>query len=193
MDVPIYIKDEFGDFYRDLFSHQVKKENGKAVFMEYAWDMAWCDPCAAQPLSRDELRQLGVMWLADPPKPNNRGGIQPQPVDVFVTRLHLRYDATTFPEDLSFQITGDRQNYQGRYVLRHPWRGDFASCPQAQEYGNRLVERWDTEATTLAELTGRDVEDIRKRMADEGYSASALTGYQDNPRRSWWEKLWGKG
>ncbi|MEM9530248.1 MAG: DUF2330 domain-containing protein [Pseudomonadota bacterium] len=193
MDVPIYIKDEFGDFYRDLFRHQVNKENGKAVFMEYAWDMAWCDPCAAQPLSQDELRQLGVMWLPDQPKGPSNGWDQLRPVDVFVTRLHLRYDASTFPEDLNFQITGDRQNYQGRYVLRHPWRGDFASCPEAQQYGNQLVERWDTEATTLAELTGRDVKEIRRRMAEGGYSASALNGYQDNPRRSWWEKLWGKG
>ncbi|MEM9530250.1 MAG: DUF2330 domain-containing protein [Pseudomonadota bacterium] len=193
MDVPIYIKDEFGDFYRDLFSHQVKKENGKAVFMEYAWDMAWCDPCAAQPLSRDELRQLGVMWLGDQPPPSPNGWNRPQPVDVFVTRLHVRYDAKTFPEDLNFQITGDRQNYQGRYVLRHPWRGDFASCPEAQQYGNQLVERWDTEASTLADLTGRDVKEIRRRMAEGGYSASALSGYQDNPRRSWWETLWGKG
>ena len=21
----------------------------RAVFLEYAWDMAWCDPCAADP------------------------------------------------------------------------------------------------------------------------------------------------
>jgi hypothetical protein len=29
-----------------------------AVFLEYAWDMNWCDPCAADPLSQDELRKL---------------------------------------------------------------------------------------------------------------------------------------
>jgi hypothetical protein len=28
----------------------------RAVFVEYAWDMGWCDPCAANPLSADELR-----------------------------------------------------------------------------------------------------------------------------------------
>ena len=33
------------------------------VFLEYAWDMAWCDPCAADPLSTDQLRKLGVFWL----------------------------------------------------------------------------------------------------------------------------------
>ena len=31
-----------------------------AVFLEYAWDMAWCDPCAADPLSTRELRELGL-------------------------------------------------------------------------------------------------------------------------------------
>ena len=191
MDVPIYIKDEFGDFYKDMFAHQVKKENGKAVFMEYAWDMSWCDPCAADPLSASQLRELGVMWLGDP----GQGGVQPMPrgpqaVDVFVTRLHVRYDAKTFPEDLQFQVTGDRQNYQGRYVLRHPWRGDYSSCAAAGEYANRLVDRWDTEAKSLANLTGWDIEDIRERMAADGYSASAINVSQ-KPKAPWWSRLWG--
>ena len=30
-----------------------------SVFTEYAWDMGWCDPCASDPLSNDELRNLG--------------------------------------------------------------------------------------------------------------------------------------
>ena len=193
MDVPIYVKDEFGDFYRDMFAHQVKKENGKAVFMEYAWDMSWCDPCAADPLSASQLRELGVMWLGDggqgdrPIRPMPRGGAAP--VDVFVTRLHLRYDANTFPEDLKFQVTGDRQNYQGRYVLRHPWRGDYNSCEAAGDYANGLVDRWDEEAKTLAKLTGWDINDIRDRMAEDGYSASAIN-VETKPKKAWWSRLW---
>ena len=31
---------------------QVRRQDMRAVFLEYAWDMAWCDPCAADPLSR---------------------------------------------------------------------------------------------------------------------------------------------
>jgi len=194
MDVPIYVKDEFGDFYRDMFAHQVKKENGKAVFMEYAWDMSWCDPCAADPLTASQLRELGVMWLDEggqgdqPIRPMPRGGAAP--VDVFVTRLHLRYDANTFPEDLKFQVTGDRQNYQGRYVLRHPWRGDYTSCEAAGDYANGLVDRWDEEAKTLAKLTGWDINDIRDRMAEDGYSASAIN-VQPKPKKPWWSRLWG--
>ena len=192
MDVPIYIKDEFGDFYKDMFAHQVEKENGKAVFMEYAWDMSWCDPCAAEPLSRCELQELGVMWLDEGPQEDVRPGWGPQPVDVFVTRLHLRYDAATFPEDLEFQVTGDRTNYQGRYVLRHPWRGDYGQCDAAGQYANDLVERWEKEAVELAKLTGRDVNDIRAKMASLGYSDAILKDVDYTPsKKSWWQKLWG--
>lgn len=196
MDVPVYLKDEFGDFYKDMFRHQVKKENGKAVFMEYAWDMNWCDPCAADPLSQSELRELGVHWLENTSGPNVRPGRgrpirqRPQATNVFVTRLHLRYDAKTFPEDLKFQTTGDRTNYQGRYVLRHAWRGDYEQCEAAGEYANGLVGRWDEEAKTLASLTGRDINDIRDRMKEEGMSAAALN-IETRPVRSWWQNLWG--
>ncbi|MEL7130573.1 MAG: hypothetical protein AAGK23_13605, partial [Pseudomonadota bacterium] len=116
-----------------------------------------------------------------------------KPVDVFVTRLHLRYDATTFPEDLQFQTTGDRTNYQGRYVLRHAWRGDYEQCEAAGDYANGLVDRWDEEAKTLARLTGRDVNAIRERMAEEGMSASALGLEEVKPKRKWWDRLWGRG
>ena len=194
MDVPIFVKDEFGDFYRDMFAHQVEKENGKAVFMEYAWDMSWCDPCAAEPLSRSELQELGVMWLDedDMGEPQRGFAPGPQPVDVFVTRLHLRYDAQTFPQDLTFQVTGDRQNYQGRYVLRHPWRGDFNQCEAARDYADTLVSRWDQEAENLAKLTGWDEAEIKQKMADGGYSASAID-IEAKPKKPWWQKLWGNG
>ena len=194
MDVPIYVKDEFGEFYKAMFGHQTEKENGKAVFMEYAWDMAWCDPCAANPLTPSELRELGVMWM-------NEGGQgdqqitrpMPQAVDAFVTRLHVRYDAESFPEDLSFQVTGDRENYQGRYVLRHPWRGDYGQCEAAGEYAEGLVERWDAEAESLARLTGWDEAEIKQKMADGGYSAASV-GVEPKPKkRNWWQRLWGNG
>src|SRR5207247_9104896 len=42
-DVPEFVKAEFSDFYRDLFSTQVKSNGMEVVFTEYAWDMGWCD------------------------------------------------------------------------------------------------------------------------------------------------------
>ena len=159
--------------------------------------MSWCDPCAADPLSQSELRELGVHWLgnASAPRPNEsftppRRTLRPQAQNVFVTRLHLRYDAKTFPEDLKFQTTGDRTNYQGRYVLRHAWRGDYGKCEAAGTYANGLVDRWDKEAKTLASLTGRDINDIRERMKEEGMSAAALNLGDIKPTK-WWENLWG--
>jgi len=110
-----------------------------------------------------------------------------------VTRLHVRYDAETFPEDLEFQVTGDRSNYQGRYVLRHPWRGDYGECEAAGDYAVNLVERWDDEANQLAKLTGRDFDAIKTKMASLGYSDAILNNVSVEPKekKNWWQKLWG--
>ena len=176
-DLPVYVKEEFPQFYRAMFGHQVKREDMRAVFLEYAWDMSWCDPCAADPLSPLELRKLGVFWL---PQPNQRGDrLIPVGADVFVTRLHVRYDAAHFPEDLVFQETADRGSFQGRYVLRHPWKGE-ARCEAAERYRESLRARVDTEATTLASLTGWPLDDIRRKVGP-------LPG-PDN--RTWWQKLY---
>jgi len=185
VDVPLFVEDEFADFYRALFEHQVEENRMRAVFLEYAWDMAWCDPCAAEPLSPDELRDLGVFWLDGRPGPEPMGGrIRPMPVpqahDVFVTRLHLRYDRDHFPEDLLFQETGDRANHQGRYVLRHPWTGSD-ECPAAKEYRRELAERRERDARTLAGLTGWDLAEIRKKMELDG---------EPPGKEPWWKRLW---
>ena len=63
IDVPLYVKDEFGPFYKAVFERAVSRENMRAVFVEYAWDMGWCDPCAAEPLSNKELVELGARWI----------------------------------------------------------------------------------------------------------------------------------
>ncbi len=181
MDLPVYIRNEFGEFYRSMFDNQVKKENMEAVFLEYAWDMNWCDPCAADPLSQEELRNLGVFWISDG---GNSEYIMPVPdgaLDVFVTRLHVRYDARHFPQDLVFQETGDRENFQGRYVLRHAWTGTD-SCEALTEYQRQLPKRWQQEAETLASLTGWDINRIRKKM-----------DLKEEPKKDdqkWWERIW---
>jgi hypothetical protein len=169
MDIPAYVKGEFGRFYKALFSDQVRREDMRAVFVEYAWDMGWCDPCAAQPLSREELKSLGVGWIsgaqgqvAPSRRPVMAGG---GAIDVFLTRLHVRYDASHFPEDLVFQETADRTNFQGRFVLRHPWLG-AGDCEAAREYRRALIDRREKEAQTLAWLTGWDINEIRGKMGN---------------------------
>jgi len=138
------------------------------VFVEYAWDMGWCDPCAAKPMTFKELVELGARWLdtdEDVPFGLRRGA------GAFVTRLHVRYDAAHFPEDLAFMETHDRENFQGRYVLRHPWRG-AATCPAAEAYRAALPARFKEEAQNLAGLTGWDAQEIAARMQAAGEPAT---------------------
>lgn len=167
-DVPLFVKDEFGPFYKALFSEQVRREEMRTVFLEYAWNSQWCDPCASEPLSNAELRQLGVWWAAD-------GGGTP----AFVTRLHVRYDRAHFPEDLVFQETGDTQNFQARYILNHPWTGK-ATCPAAKQYQVQLRDRQEKEAENAASLTGWKIGVVRKKMN----IAEAA------PAKKWWASLW---
>ena len=178
MDLPVFVKQEFGDFYKAMFTEQVRKENMRSVFLEYAWDMSWCDPCAADPLSASELRELGVFWLdGDRGRAVKRGA-----QNTFVTRLHVRYDGEHFPEDLVFQETADRTNFQGRYVLRHAYEGEL-SCKYATTYEQELATRHEREAQTLASITGWDIQDIRRKMD--------LGGNAPEPG-SRWERLWKK-
>ena len=82
---------------------------------------------------------------------------------MFVTRLHVRYDAAHFPDDLVFQQTADRSSFQGRYVLQHHWTGP-ETCEAAREYRRGLPARFDREAQTLASLTGWPVNEVRRKM-----------------------------
>lgn len=190
MDIPEYVKDDFGKFYKAMFDRQVGKQEMRAVFTEYFWNMGWCDPCAADPLSPEELKSLGVFWLDEgqgpqpmlPGRPFPRR--RPMPsfggggVPVMVTRLHVRYSPETFPEDLVFQETQDQENFQGRYVMRHAWKGKPEACVEAKSYFEELTRRHGREAVTLAELTGWNVAEIRKKMGVEGKV------------KEWWQELW---
>jgi hypothetical protein len=191
MDIPVFLRADFTTFYKALFDEQARREGHRVVFTEYFWNMAWCDPCAADPLSTDELKAAGVTWLDTasigvPGQPGIArpsrirppgGGAQP----VMLTRLHVRYTAETFPEDLMFQETRDRQNFQTRYVLRHPWKGARDACEQAQRYFEQLAKRQEREAQVAASLTGWNIDVVRNRMGIDLISSG-------NPVRAarWW-------
>ncbi|MFN7963748.1 MAG: DUF2330 domain-containing protein [Thermoanaerobaculia bacterium] len=174
-EIPVFVKDDFPHFYKDLFTRVVDREGKTAVFLEYAWNMNSCDPCSADPLTDAELRELGVFWT----NPMMARGPAP---DVYITRLHVRYDRDHFPEDLVLQETGDRQTFQGRYILRHPWTGS-ARCEAADQYRRSLRDRFEKEAQTLANLTGWDINDIRNRL-------KIPPRPEDEP---WWKKIWKNG
>jgi hypothetical protein len=168
VDVPLFVRNDFTPFYKALFTEQVKKEDSSAVFLEYAWNMSWCDPCASEPLSQDELRKLGVFWF-------DAGS------NVFLTRLHVRYDRAHFPEDLVFQETGDDRSFQARYVLHHP--ANAGQCDAAIAYRRELHQRQEKEARNVAELTGWSVGDMRRKMHLDTASVAPA-------EKKWWEKIW---
>jgi hypothetical protein len=190
VELPTYTRAEFAQFYKAMFETQSKREEYRVVWTEYFWDMAWCDPCAADPLSPEELKGAGVFWLGgdQPPIANAPGATGSPPVatqraaggasPVMLTRLHLRYTPDTLPEDLMFQETQDRQNFQARYVLRHAWSGDVDACDAARRYFDDVAKRQEHEAQTMANLTGWDLNQIRARM-----NIAA-------PKLMWWERLW---
>jgi hypothetical protein len=175
-EIPEYVKDDFANFYRTMFDRQADKEPA-AVFLEYAWNMGWCDPCAADPLSASELRELGAYW-ADPSAGGGPGGSQL----VFITRLHTRYDAEHFPADLTFQETADQSNFQGRFVIRHPWKGG-GTCPALADYLNKLRDRQEQQARTLADLTGWSLASIQAKMPAVATAATQPT---------WWQRMWNR-
>jgi hypothetical protein len=102
--------------------------------------------------------------------------------DVFVTRMHVRYDAQHFPEDLILQETADRNNFQARYVLRHPWKGEYSACPATEEYRRQVLRRQENEARQLANLTAWDINQIRAQMN--------LPADASGSDKKWWRKLW---
>ena len=170
-EIPIYTKVEFGNFYRAVFDTQVKSDDMSVVYLEYAWDMRWCDPCAADPVPNDKLAALGAFWVDQAASPQAPGSaVIWQPPNVYLTRLHVRYDAAHFPEDLIFQETTDRSNFQGRYILRHPYTGPVV-CEEGEAYRRSLGARFDAEASTLSQLTGWDFASIREKMRASGQVA----------------------
>ncbi|MDJ0731895.1 MAG: DUF2330 domain-containing protein [Crocosphaera sp.] len=168
LEIPEFIQQEFAPFYKAMFTRTYEQNGKKVAFIEYAWNMASCDPCSAQPLNREELRKAGVFWLND-----NRFN------NVFITRLHIRYQRETFPEDLKFQETANNQFFQGRYIIRHPFR-EKRDCDAAKRYYQSVRERQEKEAITLSRLTGWNIYDIRKKIN--------FVNFEDTP---WWRPIFG--
>jgi hypothetical protein len=179
-EIPLFVKNEFEDFYKSMFQTAYQREGRNVAFLEYAWDMASCDPCSADPLTQEEMKQAGVFWLDNPPADAPLPGMRPPRrfSSVFITRLHVRYTRDKFPEDLMFQQTGNQEFFQGRYVLRHPYTGEM-KCEAGRQYQRQLPRQFEEQAQTLARLTGWKIEDIRKKLPKlqaQGFS--------------WWEQVW---
>jgi hypothetical protein len=145
--VPLNVESRFGKFYKALFDRTWARQKD-AVFLEYAWNVTptWggmkCDPCVGPPPLTAELSQAGVNWSSS--------GVG---APVYFTRLHVRYGRSYFPQDLVFQETPNRENFQGRYILTHPAQGEL-SCKEGQDYILKLIRTRQREVQNLSALTG---------------------------------------
>ena len=131
-------------------------------------------------LTNNELQQLGVFWIGD--NSNQTKGWSGGPAPVIVTRLHIRYNNQTFPEDLVFQETKDQQNFQGRYIIQHPWKGSPNQCSQAKEYFKNLQVREGQRAENYRMLTGANINEIKSKMN--------LKELPPEEGKVWWKKIW---
>jgi hypothetical protein len=136
VEVKDTVNGRFAEFYAALFDATLAK-NPKAVVTEYSWDASSCDPCPGPTLQGEDFLTLGADVLPDKPQ-----------WGFVLTRLHARYTATDLTDDIVFQavspIMGGREhavttgglekgatpggmnNFQGRYIIRHPWTGEIA-------------------------------------------------------------------
>jgi len=180
-NIPVFVLNNFGNFYANLFQHQWKREGKSVVMLEYAWNVSpknyvKCDPCVATAPSAQDLVNAGVWWIG-----NNfeRWGIDDEDIsgDVHFTRLHVRYNRQSFPQDLIFQVTPNTESYQARYVINHPASGDF-SCDEGKKYVKQLKERRQDELDMLHYLTGKDYSDWDVVMNDEEKNLPTTVSYK---------------
>jgi MYXO-CTERM domain-containing protein len=158
IDVDEKMKDKFAAFYTALFDATVEKNPG-AVVTEYSWQAIGCDPCPGPMLDQNVLTTLGMDVLAnDSATREDRmygGGIA---MSMVLTRLHARY-GKDITNDLELKaappIVGGREyvtdetgkleqgahpaaqnNFQGRYAIRHPWKGPIkCNAPIRNRWG----------------------------------------------------------
>jgi hypothetical protein len=168
-EIPEFVKEDFGKFYKSTFQRSYEQANKKVVFLEYAWDVSNCDPCTTTPPESEELKKAGVFWQED-------GG------STYITRLHVRYSRDKFPEDLVFQETSNQENFQGRYIMRHPYRKRITcGTALAENYRKSVVDRQQQEARTLAGLTGWPLSEIQGRIQP----VEVYTNDRDTPFWPW--------
>jgi hypothetical protein len=175
-NIPLFVKNNFANFYANLFQNQWSKEGKALAMLEYAWDVSpknyvKCDPCVATAPSTQDLVQAGVWWI-------NRDWSNYDDVyeeddysdNVYFTRLHIRYNRGSFPQDLMFQATPNKDNYQARYVITHPATGDF-SCEAGKKYLKELKQRRADELEMLSYLTGKGYSDwdVVSQQPEEKY------------------------
>jgi hypothetical protein len=151
-NIPLYVKENFGFFYKNVFEKAWRKAGKNIALLEYAWDVSpsnfmKCDPCPKFTPTAQQIADAGAFWAP----PNSKEA------KVHFTRLHLRYSLDDFPEDLMFIETNNTQNFQGRYIVTHMAKGDL-SCEAGKKYMSDFADRQMKEIETYKDLVAMNTE-----------------------------------
>jgi MYXO-CTERM domain-containing protein len=202
LEVKDATRDAFGQFYVSLFDATLA-QHPKAVVTEYAWQANNCDPCPVDPLSAEELMTLGADVLPSVGKVDASRAWS-LPGEFVLTRMHARYARDSLGEDLVFReakpIVGGREspaasgkgveqgasasdgvnNFQARYIIRHPWTGKVAcQTPRWGRWGGPpggvkpgpAVARdlaFTDRSASLATYVAQDVPELKLAIAVNG-------------------------
>lgn len=204
VNLPFFAKPVFKQVYQDMFAEQARREDYRVVWTEYFWNMGFCDPCAADPLTLEEQRKLGALWVGGgDPVQNFKAlvtpGAEAGKMDaslmqrrgwggspVMVTRLHLRYTAQSFPEDLMLTQTSDQQNWQVRQVIQQPYDGTLGACfaslngQDCAALCKPRVDRWVADKGRGHQKPGVDSDDpiVLQRDCESACTAAKQTALQ---------------
>jgi hypothetical protein len=148
MEIPEFARFDFNGFYKSTFQNSYEKAGRKVVFLEHAWHTNNCDPCTTSTLNNEELKKAGVFWQGNKP--------------TFITRLHIRYDRSKFPEDLVFQETSNQALFQSRYALHRTYH-QSVRC-ENNRYHRSITNRYRQQADNAVRLTGRRRQEIESQM-----------------------------
>ncbi|MFK7969004.1 MAG: DUF2330 domain-containing protein [Bacteroidia bacterium] len=173
-NIPTFVDQNFGDFYKRTFKNTWERSGRNVAILEYAWDISGnqsikCDPCPNPPLVYDELREAGAFWLE-----KYEGWGDEYSGDLHMTRIHVRYDREHFPQDLLFQVTPNKTQFQSRYVLQRP-EIYGANCEAGYKYLKEVKARRAKEIANYTELTN-----IVSNDAIKTYRAEIKDVYQEH-------------
>lgn len=174
-------KSSFPTFYKTLFARTVQANPG-AVVTEYAWQASNCDPCPGPVVDASDLLTLGADVLGNDAEYDQSW---------VITRLHARYEKDDIGEDLIFRaadpiaggrehfVNGDRleegalpseiNNFQGRYIIRHPWSGPITCEDPGQGYWGPPQATGSAQGPTSTgdTLAGDDSYDLAPNLVDD--------------------------
>ena len=187
LNVTDAVRTRFGEFYAALFDHAVSQVPGSVV-TEYAWDSGSCDPCPGPTLDGNDLATLGADVM----------GARYQDASAYtLTRLHARYGKEVsrdlvfravapiaggrgIPDEhghMSSEVTKDgTNNFQGRYVILHPWTGAMA-CPSPRrgEWGENTGQQIAAKPATNLAFAPRGKVDLSQMVASTLPGTSPLS------------------